>query len=103
MLERLQEFLAKNPSDSFVRYGLAMELAKLGRAEEAIAHFHTLMTGDPDYVAAYLQAGMALVRAGRRDEARDVFRRGIAAAERKANSHAAGELAGALAQLQNEG
>lgn len=97
MLERLQEFLNTNPKDSFVRYGLAMELAKLDRISEAIENFHKLIQEDPDYVPAYLQAGLVLVRAGRKDEAKEIFRKGIDLARRKGDNHAYSEIQGALA------
>jgi len=96
MLERLEEFLKANPRDSFVRYGLAMELSKLGRLQEAAHTFRSLIEEDPEYVPAYLQAGMVLARTGQKDEAREIFRRGIEAARRKGDSHAYSELEGAL-------
>lgn len=99
MLERLQEFLDSNPKDSFVRYGLAMELSKLGRTDEAVRNFRQLMQDDPDYVAAYQQAGLVLLNEGRREEAKEAFRNGMAAALRKGDTHAFAELQEALTQL----
>jgi tetratricopeptide (TPR) repeat protein len=99
MLERLQEFLAKKPGDSFVRYGLAMELGRLGRTDEAAECFRELLAADPDYVPAYLQAGMLLGRAGRTAEARAVLAAGLEAAARKGDGHALGEMQGVLAEL----
>ena len=99
MLERLQEFLNKNPKDSFVRYGFAMELSKLGRTEESINNFQQLIHDDPDYVAAYQQAGMVLMNHGRLEEAKETFRKGIDAAARKGDAHALSELQGVLAQI----
>jgi len=60
MLERLEAFLAANPNDSFVRYGRAMELGRLGRTDEAIDGFRALLASDPAYVAGYMQAGIHL-------------------------------------------
>ena len=100
MLERLQEFHARNPNDSFVLYGLAMELSKLDRSEEALDHFRKLVATDPGYVAAYQQAGMLLARTGRPEEAQSLLRAGIAAAARQGNSHAASEMQAALDELE---
>src|SRR5262245_48278660 len=97
MLERLQEFLKTRPHDSFVRYGLAMEYSKLGRSSDAMSTSLQLIDDDPDYVAAYLQAGIALTRDGRIEEAQEVYRKGIETAARMGESHALGELQGALA------
>ena len=99
MLERLQEFLRSKPNDSFVRYGLAMELAKLGRTEEAAACFKELIAADPNYVPAYQQAAMLLQRSGRSEEARALLGAGIAAAARRGDSHAAAEMQGLLAEM----
>ena len=100
MLERLQEFLRNNPKDSFVRYGYAMELSKLGRNAEALASFQQLTQDDPDYVAAYQQAAMLLAREGRKPEAKEMFRKGIEAAARKGNQHARSEMQGMLQELE---
>src|SRR5262245_59949285 len=99
MLERLQEFLKVNPKDSFVRYGYSMELSKLGRIDEAVASFRQLIQDDPGYVPAYMQAGSVLMRAGRKEEAKEVFLQGITAAARAGETHAYSELQGMLAEL----
>ncbi len=95
-LDILKEMVARNPSDSFARYGLAMEYRKQGDLAAAIAEFRALMATDPDYTAAYYHAGQALELAGRLLEAREVYSRGIETAKRKGDSHAAAELEGAL-------
>lgn len=102
MLERLQEFLAKNPKDSFVRYGYAMELAKLGRTSEAVDAFLSLLANDPEYVPAYLQGALALMRAGRKEEARQVFRNGLEVTSRKGDTHAYSELQGAIMEAEEQ-
>ena len=53
----------------------------------------------PDYVAAYQQAGQALVRLGRPPEAQDVLRQGIAVARGQGDQHAAEEMTGLLESL----
>jgi hypothetical protein len=45
-------------------------------------------------------AGGLLVALGKRDDAKAVFRRGIEVSSRKGDSHAKGELEGALADLE---
>src|SRR5262245_60234223 len=97
--EQLEEMLAREPDDSFLRYGLAVEQAGAGEDEQAAALLLELTRRDPDYVPAYLQAGQSLIRLGRDDEARAALQAGVAAAGRKGDSHAAGEMAGLLAAL----
>ncbi len=97
--ERLEEMLAQDPNDGFLRYGLAMDYAGGGDDESAAKQFAELLRRTPDYVPAYLQAGQVLARLGRDDEARAVYRAGVAAAQKAGDAHAAGELQGFLDML----
>ncbi len=98
-LEQLLDIAAKDPKNAFARYGVAMELVRLDRAEEAARAFLDLARDLPDYVPTYLHAARTLEKLDRRDEARDLYARGIAAAPRAGNDHARGELETALALL----
>jgi tetratricopeptide (TPR) repeat protein len=98
-LELLSEIAAKDPKQPFPRYGVAMELAVLGRLEEAADAFRGLAKDLPDYVPTYFQAGKVCEKLGRLDDARDFYRRGIDAAARAGNGHARDELEAALAIL----
>ena len=98
-LEMLQQFVTQRPDDPFARYGLAMELKKRGLLAQANAVFVELMSRHPDYIPAYLMAGNNLLADGDRDGARDVFTRGVAAAQRAGDDHALGELEAARAAL----
>jgi tetratricopeptide (TPR) repeat protein len=92
-IEILQQLLAQNPSSAFVRYGLAMEYVKAGELARAVTEFEALLAADPGYSAAYFHGGQALEKLGRLDEARDAYRRGIAATR---DPHARSELEAAL-------
>lgn len=92
-------FIARAPSDPFPRYGLAMELKGRGELAAAWTVFAELLENFPDYVPTYLMAGGTLVALGRRDEARDVYERGIATAGRRGDPHAQRELESALGEL----
>jgi tetratricopeptide (TPR) repeat protein len=98
-LEILKSMVAQNPSDSFSRYGLAMEYRNAGDLEAAMTEFRSLMTANPDYVAAYFHGGQTLERLGLPEEAREVYRKGIEAAGRTGNQHARSEMEAALAML----
>ena len=97
--QRLQEMLADDPNDAFLRYGLAMDYAGAGEDEAAAACFAELLKSSPDYVPAYLQAGQVLGRLGRDEEAKAICRAGVAAARKQGDAHAAGELEGFLEML----
>lgn len=97
--EKLEALLAIDPEDSFLRYGLAMEYVSSGDDEEAVRQLRALIGRDPNYVPAYLQAGQALARLGREDEAGAILRDGITVATRSGDAHAASEMSGLLATL----
>jgi len=98
-LTRLKTLVEENPQDRFARYGLAMELASLGRLEESLGEFRALISLDPEYVASYLQAGQTMEKLNRLEEAREVYRRGIEVATRKGDMKTRGELESALELL----
>jgi tetratricopeptide (TPR) repeat protein len=94
--EILSQLLEQNPSDSFARYGLAMEYMRSGNLEQAVAEFLTVLEHNPDYVAAYFHGGQALEKAGRFDDAKALYKRGIDACTRTGDGHTRSELQGAL-------
>jgi tetratricopeptide (TPR) repeat protein len=98
-IDALVGFIQQNPQDPFPRYALALEFKNAGRLDDARAAFDSLMAAHPDYTAAYLHAGNTIVALGLREEAKAVYQRGIDACVRKGDTHARGELEGALASL----
>jgi tetratricopeptide (TPR) repeat protein len=92
-IDILKQMLAADPANTFARYGLAMERVKSGDLSGAVAEFETLLASAPDYSAAYFHGGQTLEKLGRLDEARDFYRRGVAATR---DPHALSELQAAL-------
>ena len=97
--QMLETFIAQRPEDPFPRYALALEHKNAGELDTAWGHFAALIAAVPDYTAGYLHAGNTLVALGRTGEARKIYSDGIAACQRKGDSHAQGELEGALGAL----
>jgi tetratricopeptide (TPR) repeat protein len=95
--DKLRSFIAARPADPFPRYALALEHRNAGQHEQAWQTFEALIAQHPDYTAAYLHAGNALVALGRRQQARDVWQKGVDACAAKGDTHARGELEAALA------
>ena len=95
-LETLQEFVAANPNDSLVRYGLAQEYIRQEEAEKALEQFHELLRLNPSYAPAYFHAGQTLENLSRLEEAREMYRRGIEITARAGDLHAKSELQAAL-------
>jgi tetratricopeptide (TPR) repeat protein len=98
----LRSFAEKRPQDPFPRYALAMELKTAGDASGAWGIFETLLAEHPDYIAAYAPAGEVLLALGRREQAREVFARGIEAAGRRNDAHARDHLESSLAELDQD-
>jgi predicted Zn-dependent protease len=98
-LAYLEKVTEGGSTDPFAWYGLALEYRSLERRDEALQTFTTLRAKEPGYVAMYLMCGQMLEQMGRLDEAREWLEAGIAAATKAGESHARGELEGALAAL----
>jgi tetratricopeptide (TPR) repeat protein len=98
-LDFLLKMTSADKADSFTWYALALEYKGLGQVEEALATFQQLRNRDQDYVPMYLMCGTMLVEAGRREDAKEWLGTGLAVARKKGDTHAAGEIEGALAGL----
>ncbi len=95
----LREILALDAKNSFARYGIAMELAGRGDADEALKEFDLLLATDPDYTAAYFMSAQTLAGAGRTQEAIARLKGGISCAARTGNRHALSEMQAMLDEL----
>ena len=96
---QLEQFLAAEPHDPFLRYGLAMTCAADGDTDVAQQHFQQLITEHPDYVAGYFQWAQLLARFDEVEPAKTLLTNGIAVARRISDSHAAGEMTEFLGSL----
>ena len=98
-MEQIEALLADDPTDPFLRYGLAMEYVSAG--DDATGAVHLVQLADEHaYVPAFLQAGQVLARLNRFEEACNMLRRGVAAARQQGDAHAEGEMAGLLSSLE---
>lgn len=97
--EMLEEFVASDPNDSFSRYALALELEKEGRDEDAISGLQEVLVRDAGYVAAYYHLGRMSARAGKTEEAIDVYRRGLDVARKAGDQRTVSEIQEALELL----
>jgi predicted Zn-dependent protease len=99
-LEQITELLKDDPDDPELRYMLAMEHVSAGNDPEAVRCFEELIRRCPEYAPGFHMAARALLRLNRVQETRAVLQRGIAAATRKNDLHAAGEMQELLASLE---
>ena len=70
-----------------------MEYVKGGELEAAVAEFRAILAADPSYAAAYFHGGQVLEKLGRLDDARTLYRQGIAESR---DAHARSEMQAAL-------
>lgn len=96
----LEASLAEDPSDAFLRYGLAMQCLREGDVEEGRQRLRALIVDDPEgQIAAYQQLGQSYMDEGAAAEARRWFVEGIARARARGDEHAAAEMGGFLGML----
>lgn len=100
--QQIEEMLALEPNDPELRYMLAMEHVSLGDDAAAAQCFQELVAVAPDYPHGYHQGARTLVRLNRIADACALLQRGIPAALRHNNQHAAGEMQELLASLRDE-
>jgi predicted Zn-dependent protease len=96
----LEQSLAADPSDSFLRYGLAVQCLREGDVDEGRERLKALIADHPeDQVAAYQQLGQSYAEAGATQEATAVLRTGITKAQARGEWHAAAEMEQLVAAL----
>lgn len=91
-IENLRRMLEKHPDDPRLRFGLALELEKAGRWEEAAEELRRYLAMADDEGNAWGRLGAALRHLGRDEEARGAYRQGIAAALRHHHPSMAAEF-----------
>jgi predicted Zn-dependent protease len=79
-IEAFEQMLAADPDNAMVLFGLAKEYEKVGRDREVIDALSKYLRLHNDEGNAYGMLARAYERAGRRDEARRTYERGIEAA-----------------------
>ena len=89
----LEQSLAEDPADAFLRYGLAMQCLNEGDIEEGRSRLSALIADRPDdQVAAYQQLGQSYAETGETDAAKRVLLTGIEKARAAGDLHAAAEM-----------
>lgn len=94
-MKRLDALRAQcgGPRDgALLRYSLGLALLDAGDVAAAVTELRSAVAFDADYSAAWKWLGKALARTGDAEAARDAWRRGMAAAERRGDVQAAREM-----------
>lgn len=92
LIANLEKLLGTPRDGALLRYSLGTEYLKAGDAERGIAHLREAVQRDPQYSAAWKSLGRALAEAGRSDEAREAYARGIEAARARGDRQAEKEM-----------
>jgi len=96
----LEQNLAEDPTDSFLRYGLGVQCLREGDTEEGRQQLLALIADHPDdQVAAYQQLAQSYVDSGETQAAATVLRTGITKAHAAGEKHAAAEMEQMFATL----
>ncbi len=90
---KLERSLAEDPTDTFLRYGLALQCLREDDTEEGRARLHALIEDHPgDQVAAHQQLGQSYLESGERDKGVTILQKGILLAKGLGDWHSAGEM-----------
>jgi thioredoxin-like negative regulator of GroEL len=96
----LEQSLAEDPADPFLRYGLALQCLNEGDLEQGRQRLLDLIADRPnDQVAAYQQLGQSYAQTGENEAAMAILRTGIEKARVAGDSHAAAEMEQAISML----
>ncbi len=98
-IEQLESLLKDSPDDTFLLYGLAMELDNCEQHERSLEIFGRLMQMEPPYVPAFFMSAQQLARIDRVGEAKTNLTAGIEHAKQQQDLHAAGEMSEFLQSL----
>jgi len=97
---RLEASLAEDPTDAFLRYGLALQCLNEGAIAEGREALMSLVADHPDdQVPAHQQLGQSYMATNELELARNWFEAGIAKARSCGDLHAAAEMEGFLSEI----
>jgi len=99
-LESLLNLYEKEPEDSFLMYGIALEYTSQKNYEEAEKYFKKLLTSNPAYVPAYMQYARLKENQNEIYEAKNIYKQGIKIAKGAGENHAAKEMEDFLDELE---
>ncbi|UCH64698.1 MAG: tetratricopeptide repeat protein [Ignavibacterium sp.] len=91
-LQSLIELYEKNPDDSFVAYGIALEYISKGNFDEAEKYLSNIISNDPDYLPAYMQLAHVKENLNKIEEAKDSYKKGIEVAKINGELKTASEM-----------
>jgi len=101
-IEKLKEIIAKDPSDSFSQYALALEYSGINEPLTAIEILEALIQKDTAYLPAYHHLAQLLGKMNKTQEAKKIYRKGMDLAVTQNDEKTAKELREELEELEDE-
>jgi Tfp pilus assembly protein PilF len=98
-IDKLKEYLLKEPNDAFLQHALALEYIKTGNDAEARRLFEEILQRDPAYIGSYYHLARLLERTGEQEHAIKVYEQGMLQAKQAGDMHAYNELQAAYEDL----
>jgi len=100
--QMLEEMLAEDPNDEFLRYGLAMDYVSSGDHETAIRMSQEMIAKNPTrpYIPALQMTAQSLLKLGRTKEAVTALKQGVEEARKQNQLHPMQEMQGMLDSLE---
>lgn len=96
-LQQLLQMLENEPNDAFLIYAVATEYRKSNPAK-ALQLLEQLAASQPNYTATYYHLADMYRQAGRNNEAKATYEKGIAVCQKMQDRHALNELQRAYRQ-----
>lgn len=98
-IKKLQEYLGRQPEDTFLMHALALEYVKVDDLQAAKGWFERVLTIDPGYTGTYYHLAKLLEAIGAREDAIRVYEQGMEACTAAGDQHAYRELQSAYEDL----
>ena len=98
-IKKLQEYLGRQPEDTFLMHALALEYVKVDDLQAAKGWFECVLTIDPGYTGTYYHLAKLLETIGAREDAIRIYEQGMEACTAAGDQHAYRELQSAYEDL----
>lgn len=90
-LDQLFEFYREDPNDAFTLYAIATEYLKFD-PKKAMEYYQKLLQDHENYVGTYYHAGKLHETLEEKEQAEQVYKKGMQISQQQGNRHAFSEL-----------
>ena len=91
-IKQLENLVEQNPENALMHYTLGIEYLRQGENQKGVSVLKKTISLEPEYSAAYRELGKALLNSDMKQEAMEVFNKGIAVAEERGDIQTAREM-----------